>query len=83
MKVVPLSICVPVGQRLAVAASCCALFALLRFEQLRDEASHAFLALLTVLACAEKVSAVLNTISVERDFVVVLAAGDEAQLSCE
>jgi iron-regulated transporter 1 len=83
MEVVPLSICVLVGQRLAVAASCCALFALLRFEQLRDEASHAFLALLTVLACAEKVSAVLNTISVERDFVVVLAADDEAQLSCE
>jgi iron-regulated transporter 1 len=72
-----------VGQRLAVAASCCALIALLHFEQLRSNASYAILALLTVLACVEKVCSVLNTISVERDFVVVLAAGDERQLLCK
>jgi iron-regulated transporter 1 len=72
-----------VGQRLAVAASCCALTVLLRLEELRINASHAFLALLTILACIEKVCSVLNTISVERDFVVVLAGGDEKRLLCE
>jgi iron-regulated transporter 1 len=39
------------------------------------------LSLLSILACMEKLSAVLNTISVERDWVVVVAGADEARLA--
>lgn len=39
------------------------------------------LSLLSGLACMEKLSAVLNTISVERDWVVVVAGTDEARLA--
>jgi iron-regulated transporter 1 len=39
------------------------------------------LSLLSMLACMEKLSAVLNTISVERDWVVVVAGADEARLA--
>jgi len=39
------------------------------------------LSLLSILACMEKLSAVLNTISVERDWVVVVAGPDETRLA--
>lgn len=39
------------------------------------------LSLLSTLACMEKLSAVLNTISVERDWVVVVAGADESRLA--
>lgn len=39
------------------------------------------LSLLSLLACMEKLSAVLNTISVERDWVVVVAGADEIRLA--
>jgi iron-regulated transporter 1 len=39
------------------------------------------LSLLSTLACMEKLSAVLNTISVERDWVVVVAGADETRLA--
>jgi iron-regulated transporter 1 len=39
------------------------------------------LSLLSMLACMEKLSAVLNTISVERDWVVVVAGANEARLA--
>jgi len=39
------------------------------------------LSLLSMMACMEKLSAVLNTISVERDWVVVVARSDEMRLA--
>jgi iron-regulated transporter 1 len=39
------------------------------------------LTLLSALACIEKLSAVLNTVSVERDWTVVIAGTDEARLA--
>jgi iron-regulated transporter 1 len=39
------------------------------------------LIILSVLACIEKLSAVLNTVSVERDWTVVIAGTDEARLA--
>lgn len=39
------------------------------------------LTFLSILACIEKLSSVLNTVSVERDWTVVVAAGDEARLA--
>ena len=39
------------------------------------------LATLSILACIEKLSAVMNTIAIERDWVVVLAEGDEGSLA--
>lgn len=41
------------------------------------------LSTLSVLACVEKLGSVLNTISVERDWVVTVASGDEKQLKGE
>lgn len=63
--------------------SCVGFFALLLYptwaeSQLGEAIS---LLLLSVLACVEKLSAVLNTISVERDWVVVVAETDEARLT--
>jgi iron-regulated transporter 1 len=71
-----------VGQRIAVALSCVLLFLMLRFDSLRESHSHsiASLAALSVLACVEKLASILNTISVERDWVVIVAAGDEERL---
>ncbi|SMY20265.1 unnamed protein product [Zymoseptoria tritici ST99CH_1A5] len=70
-----------VGQRVAVALSCVALFLLARFESMRSGVdSTLFLAGLSLLACVEKLSAVLNTISVERDWVVIVAGGHEERL---
>lgn len=36
---------------------------------------------LSMLACIEKLSSILNTISVERDWVIVIAGSDEARLA--
>lgn len=54
-----------------------------RYETLRRQQLYSalFLAVLSILACIEKLSAVLNTISVERDWVVTVAAGHEERLT--
>lgn len=39
------------------------------------------LLLLSMLACMEKLSSILNTISVERDWVIVIAGSDEPRLA--
>ena len=79
LSVVRISI---IGQRVAVAASCIILFTLVQVESLRriGLASYGMLALLSLLACVEKLSAVMNTISVERDWVVVIAQNDDGHL---
>lgn len=69
-------------QRAAVILSCVLLFALLNVDSLRTDtlAAYGCLALLSLLACVEKVGAVMNTISVERDWVVVINQGREDDL---
>lgn len=68
-----------------MALSCIALFLLAHFPTLREEQwfSVSFIVILSLLACAEKLSLVLNTISVERDWVVIVAAGHEERLRCK
>lgn len=58
-----------VGQRIAVAASC-AVFYYLANNVPSDPSSNVYkLSMLALLACVEKVCAILNSISVERDWV--------------
>lgn len=63
--------------------SCLGFFALLLLPQWAEDQLGEVVALLSLssLACVEKLSAVLNTISVERDWVVVIAETDEARLT--
>lgn len=72
----------PVWQRIAVALSCVLLFLMLQFESLRESKlqSIAVLTALSLLACVEKLASIMNLISVERDWVVIVAGGDEARL---
>ena len=79
LSIVRLSI---VGQRIAVAASCIILYCLCQFEELRSRPAWSYIALtlLSILACIEKLAAVVNTISVERDWVVIIANDNEDYL---
>ena len=63
--------------------SCAGFFILLTLVQWAQSTVGKMLALtlLSVLACVEKLSAVLNTVSVERDWTVVIAGADEARLA--
>ncbi|KAK0302605.1 hypothetical protein LTR82_017816 [Friedmanniomyces endolithicus] len=45
-----------------------------------DRYSYSLLAILCLLAAVEKLSAVINTIAIERDWVVVIAGDDEGHL---
>ena len=69
-------------QRTAVALSCAVLFALVKLDSVSRNTLMTFVALavLSGLACVEKLGAVLNTISVERDWVVVIAQRDDESL---
>ena len=71
-----------VGQRVSVAISCIVLFCLCQFDLLRNRHGWSFsaLALLSALACVEKLSAIMNTISVERDWVVIIAQENDDRL---
>ena len=71
-----------VGQRVSVAVSCALLFCLCQFEDIRNRQAWSFtaLALLSTLACIEKLAAIMNTISVERDWVVIIAQDDDDRL---
>lgn len=63
--------------------SCAGFLVLLTFAQWAQSTAGKTLSLtiLSVLACIEKLSAVLNTVSVERDWTVVIAGTDEARLA--
>ncbi|KAI1250202.1 hypothetical protein MGN70_007254 [Eutypa lata] len=76
LTVVRLSI---VGQRLAVAASCGLFWALEQVgDSMHPQLKSSLFGLTIVLACVEKLSSVLNLVSVERDWVVVITEGNEA-----
>lgn len=78
LEVVHLSI---VGQRLAVVVSCAAFLGLIILKDtLSRFLSMALFLLLMFLACTEKLCAIMNTIAVERDWVVVIALENEPLL---
>jgi iron-regulated transporter 1 len=74
---------IEVWQRLPVVLSCVGFVILLIFPHWTQSTVGKIvpLTLLSVLACIEKLSAVLNTVSVERDWTVVIAGADEARLA--
>ncbi|KAM3415302.1 Solute carrier family 40 member [Cercospora zeina] len=70
-----------VAQRLSVACSCVGLFLVAEWAFLRSPPWFPVcLLLLSVLACVEKLASVLNAISVERDWVVIVAQGHAERL---
>ncbi|KAK8120705.1 Ferroporti-1 [Apiospora kogelbergensis] len=77
LQVVRVSI---VGQRLVVGLSCIVFGFLTIRASLSPKVKAGFLALLAFLACIEKLCSILNTISVEKDWVVVIAGNDEVAL---
>jgi iron-regulated transporter 1 len=56
-------------QRCAVAASCVIFFLLIDRPSMSQVANKSLLATLALLACIEKVSSVMNLISIEKDWV--------------
>jgi iron-regulated transporter 1 len=66
-----------VGQRLAVAASCGIFWAMYEKKALGSRLRTVLFTLNVVLACVEKLCSIMNLVSVERDWVVVIAQGDE------
>ncbi|KAL8243744.1 hypothetical protein R6Q59_010002 [Mikania micrantha] len=78
LAVVRLSI---VGQRAAVVASCAGFLVLLTgFTKAHGFLNTVVFGLLICLACIEKLCAIMNTVAIERDWVVVIAGSDEAIL---
>jgi iron-regulated transporter 1 len=70
-----------VGQRAAVILSCGLFSIALRSHQVRpDYSSLLIFALLVIFACFEKLFAIMNTVAIERDWVVVIAADNEGLL---
>ena len=69
------------GQRLAVALSCAGFLGLLTLKNVMPKlVQQALFVVLIVLACVEKLCIILNTITVERDWVVVIAADSDGLL---
>ncbi|KAL2878353.1 hypothetical protein SGCOL_006324 [Colletotrichum sp. CLE4] len=73
LKVVRTSI---VSQRLAVSASCVVFYILLIGLPLGDYGCPGLLALLSIMACVEKLYSIVNMVSVEKDWVIIIAKGD-------
>lgn len=68
-----------IGQRISVAASCGLFWTM---EQkgggMSGHLRNGLFSLVAILACSEKLCSVINLISVERDWVVVLTEGNES-----
>jgi len=78
LSVIRLSI---LGQRLAVAASCAAFLTLLALQDVLPAIlAYALFTGLILLACIEKICIIMNTIAVERDWVIVITADNERLL---
>ncbi|KAH8435089.1 uncharacterized protein LDX57_012718 [Aspergillus melleus] len=69
-----------VAQRVVVAASCAVFWILARGDLSLRALMPWLLTLLALLACVEKLCSVMNTVSVEKDWVVVVAQGDDLTL---
>lgn len=70
-------------QRIAVASSCVIFWILGNNLIKKENFRFVWLAVLAVLACVEKVFAIMNLICIEKDWVVVIAGSDEDILSGE
>ncbi|KAL1306798.1 hypothetical protein AAFC00_005457 [Neodothiora populina] len=77
MYVVRVSI---IGQRIATALSCTLLWFMSLPDHLSTSLTVISLTILSVLACIEKLSSLMNTISIERDWVVIIAQRNEEVL---
>lgn len=77
LQIVRLSI---VGQRLAVASSCTIFWYISTQKSIAPEIISSLLGVLAILACAEKLCSIMNTVSVERDWVIVIAGNNEPVL---
>ncbi|PLB49866.1 hypothetical protein P170DRAFT_454594 [Aspergillus steynii IBT 23096] len=69
-----------VVQRVVVAASCAVFWVLARGDLDLRAFTPWLLVLLALLACVEKLCSVMNMIAVEKDWVVVVAQGDDLAL---
>ena len=69
-----------VWQRVSVIASCVLLFYVLLISGNGGLLGTACFAITIALACVEKLASLGNTVAVERDWVVVICAGDDAGL---
>ncbi|KAI2469699.1 Ferroporti-1 [Annulohypoxylon bovei var. microspora] len=78
LKVVRVSI---VSQRLVVATSCVVFYIMALREELDGKIKAGMLVLLSFLACIEKLCSIMNSVSVEKDWVVVVAGEDQVTLS--
>ncbi|CAK9783110.1 hypothetical protein CC85DRAFT_284138 [Cutaneotrichosporon oleaginosum] len=66
-----------VGQRVSVAVSCVAFYILIHGDMKESKLlSVVLLVLVGALACVEKVCAIINTVAVEKDWVVVVGQSD-------
>ncbi|VUC29551.1 unnamed protein product [Clonostachys rosea] len=70
-----------VGQRIVVAISCVIFYILLVRPSLEQRSKDGLLAVVAFLACIEKLCSILNLVSIEKDWVVVVAGGDQAALT--
>ena len=77
LKVARLSI---VGQRGAVVLSCLGFWALSTDGLDFPSSKPLLVAVLALLACVEKLCSIMNTIAIERDWVVVVAENSECEL---
>ncbi|KAI1457298.1 Ferroporti-1 [Annulohypoxylon moriforme] len=78
LRVVRVSI---VFQRLVVAASCVVFYTMALRDELDAKTKAGMLVLLSFLACVEKLYSIINSVSVEKDWVVVVAGEDQGALS--
>ncbi|KAI5865673.1 Ferroporti-1 [Durotheca rogersii] len=78
LQVVRVSI---VFQRLVVAVSCAVFYVMAVQTGLDGRTKTGMLVLLSLLACVEKLCSIMNLVSVERDWVVIVAGDDLGALS--
>ncbi|KAI1091948.1 Ferroporti-1 [Rostrohypoxylon terebratum] len=78
LQVVRVSI---VFQRLVVAMSCVVFYIMALHEELDGKTKAGMLVFLSFLACVEKLCSIMNFVSVEKDWVVVVAGEDQRALN--
>lgn len=74
LNVVRISI---VGQRVAVGVSCGIFWILYKRSELGSKLKMSLFVVLVLLACIEKLCSIMNLVSVERDWVVVISQDDD------
>lgn len=72
-----------VGERFSVALSCAVFYLMAQWDNNLSLHNHHVLVLvvLTLLACVEKLCSIMNMVSIEKDWVIVIAASDDEALA--